>query len=445
MNVMDGRLARNLIRYLQKGTVKPGTARHFHCGHKKWIDAQLEELSEIEEDGGAVVHFVRGAYGEGKTHFLNYIEDVGRERGWVTAHLECRHDDVELDRFETIYPKIIQKLHLPMKSDDDRDDAVDPAYELLDIWAQKVLKDAGFIKQPVMKPFEVETRLHDLLQLRVMRRNLPGDLQRILCAYPRAELLQDTNAQNDMVAWFKGEQRKINIPLCMLSKPGQRASAPGVDRRLIEAVSIRPVTTATSLDVFRGLLWLIKYCGFKGLLLSIDEVEQIARMRPLIRRERALQTLREFVDNTDGDIGLEYVAIYFAATPNMYDEPNYFRSYDALATRIEAVSQEINWRAPVIDLEKTMLTKSELSQIAKKIRWIYGCGYGHSVCESLSDDQLNDFVGAIDKSRYRIAKPRLLCRSLVDQMERLRQGRSMANVEKLLSDTATDLIRESEQ
>src|SRR5688500_8755935 len=108
----------------------------------------------------------------------------------------------------------------------------------------------------------------------------------------------------------------MDIPGYPISKPGLRVCASGIDRRLVQPITLRPITSATSLDVFRGVIWLLRQCNYSGLILAIDEVEQLARLRPAVRRDRALQTLREFVDNTDGDIGLQRVAIYFAATPN---------------------------------------------------------------------------------------------------------------------------------
>jgi P-loop Domain of unknown function (DUF2791) len=436
--------ARTLVRGLQRGTVRPGGAKYFHKGHEGWIAAQLEEFEEISDDGGAVVHFVRGAYGEGKTHFLHYLEELARDRGWATAHLECRHDKVELDRFETIYPSIIQKLRLfPDLLDNEEEVTEDPAHKLLNVWAEKHLRKVGFARQSVVRPFEVELRLFELLQEEVMTRNLPGDLQSVLCAFPRAVFVEDYNAQRDLIGWLKGENRTVHFPSSLLTKPGQRVKAPGVDRLLINPVTLRPVTSGTSLDVFRGLVWVLTKCDFKGLILSIDEVEMIAQLKQALRRERALQTLREFVDNTDGDTGLRRVAVYFAATPNMFDDEKYFRKYDALATRIEPVSGEINWRAPVIDLGKTMLTKPQLRWVADRIRWIFGVGYPEAVGK-LSDDSLGDLVDTVDKSRYRIAKPRLLCRALVDQLERLRQGKGTDDAAHLVARTATKLIEESE-
>jgi len=445
VNRMTPSAARVLIKSLHRGTVRPGGAKYVHRGHENWINAQIEELNEINEDGGAVVHFVRGAYGEGKTHFLYYLEELARDLGWASAHLECRRDKVELDKFETVYPSVIQKLRLfPDVLDVDENANDDPALKLLDLWSEKLLNEVGYVRQAVMRPIESETKLFELLQKRVMRRNLPGDLQTVLCAYPRAMLQDDFGARRDLVAWLKGENRTFHIPGVLLSKPGQRVNAPGVNPRLVQAITLRPITSATSLDVFRGVLWVLTQCGFSGLILAIDEVEQIARLRPSVRRERALQTLREFVDNTDGDIGLQRVAIYFAATPNMFDDEEYFKSYDALATRIEPVSDEVNWRGTVINLEKSMLTKQQLQWVAARIREIYEVGYGRDSTITLSNNRLTTIVTTVDNSRYRIAKPRLLCRVVVDELERARQGHAEKDADQIISQAAKRLSEEEE-
>lgn len=446
MKNLTARAARNLIKSLQRGTVKPGGAKYVHCGHENWINAQIEELTEMKEDGGSVVHFVRGAYGEGKTHFLYYLEELARDRGWASAHLECKKDKVQLDRFETVYPSIIQKLRLsPDVLDTDAELAEDPAWKLLDLWAETLLKEVGHVAQAVMRPLEAETRLFTLLQNRVMRQNLPGDLKTALCAYPRAVLQDDFNARNDLVAWLKGEDRKFHIPSTLFSKPGQRVNAPGVNPRLVEAITLRPITSATSLDVFRGLVWLLTQCGFIGLILAIDEVEQIAKLKPNVRLEQALQTLREFVDNTDGEIGLQRIAIYFAATPNIFDDENYFRSYDALATRIEPVSDEVNWRSTVINLEKTMLTEQQLQWVAARIWEVYELGYGKGAAQGFTADGLTEIVARVLVSRYRIGKPRLLCRVIVDALERARQGHAPKNAEEIISQAAKHLMEEEEE
>lgn len=63
-------LARAIVRSLTRGTTIKEGVRYIHVGHKNWIAAQKELLSEIEEDGYSDTKFVRGAYGSGKSHFL---------------------------------------------------------------------------------------------------------------------------------------------------------------------------------------------------------------------------------------------------------------------------------------------------------------------------------------------------------------------------------------
>jgi len=138
--------------------------------------------------------------------------------------------------------------------------------------------------------------------------------------------------------------------------------------------------------------------------------------------------------------------MYLAATPEMFEGEDYFPRYDALATRIQPLGDTINWRAPVIDLDRTPLSPSQMAEMATRIRSVHICGYGERASEALSSESLQHFVSAVLESRFRIAKPRLLTRLIVDELERARQDPSAyvkpANVAKLLSRTAEQLTRE---
>lgn len=128
----------------------------------------------------------------------------------------------------------------------------------------------------------------------------------------------------------------------------------------------------------------------------------------------------------------------------MFDDEEYFKSYDALATRIEPVSDEINWRGTLINLEKTMLTRQQLQWVAARIHEIYEVGYGKHSPNGLSNNRLTEIVNAVDTSRYRIAKPRLLCRVVVDELERARQGHAEKDTEQIISQAANRLSEEEE-
>jgi hypothetical protein len=197
----------------------------------------------------------------------------------------------------------------------------------------------------------------------------------------------------------------------------------------------------------RGLLWLIRAAGFKGLVLCIDEIEEIAKLGSRRREDQALQALRDFVDNAGSEVGFDHFCMYLAATPAMFENAEYFPRYDALATRIQPIGAEVNWRAPVIDLDKTPLQPGELRQVGAKIRAVHDAAYPDGPAVQLSDDAIGKFVDELTKSRFRVGKPRLLARLLVDELERARQSDKHytppLELGKTIQQTAEKIVKEA--
>jgi hypothetical protein len=141
--------------------------------------------------------------------------------------------------------------------------------------------------------------------------------------------------------------------------------------------------------------------------------------------------------------------MYLAATPEMFEGPDYFPRYDALATRIQALGPEINWRAPVIDLDRTPLDQNQMREVAMKIWSIYRVAYGENAALGFGEPFIDSLVTNLLESRLRMARPRLLSRVVVDELERARQAgasyHAPSDVEGLLGRTAATLVREAEQ
>lgn len=420
---IDERIARRMVRSLTRGTTVGDGARYIHVGHEKWIQAQRELFAEIEDDGGSETKFVRGAYGSGKSHFLVVIQDVARETGWVTAHIECKVDGVQIDRFETLYPKIVEKLRgadlegtvgVPADALE-----VDPIRALLDKWANSLLRAAGIRADAVSKPFDSPSRIYRKLEEGLLRSNLPADFTKALAAYVRASECGDFEATNAAIDWVKGGSRKVRISRRYLRRPVPGAASKGHDH-----FELRPLGAGTAPEALRGLLWLIRAAGYPGMILCIDEVEELAKLPTQKRRDQALQALREHVDNAGGDAGYRLLCLYLAATPAMFDDEQYFPRYEALQTRIAPVSEEISWRAPVIDLDRTPLDLEQMREMAKRIRSVHRAAYGGAAATVLSESLIESFVDEVVRSRFRIAKPRLLARLVVDELERARQALS---------------------
>jgi hypothetical protein len=153
------------------------------------------------------------------------------------------------------------------------------------------------------------------------------------------------------------------------------------------------------------------------------------------------------VDNAGSEMGFHHFCMYLAATPEMFDNPEYFPRYDALATRIQPLGQDINWRAPVVDLDRTPLDKTELYQMALKIREVHRVAYGDPAAKRLADGIVKAFVDEVSKSRFRIAKPRLLARLLVDELERARQQdttwQPAVSITQSVQQTAEKILKET--
>jgi hypothetical protein len=438
-------LARALIRSLTRGTAIRQGVRHIHVGQEKWLKAQDELLDEVGEDGHSDTKFVRGAYGAGKSHFLAVIQDRARSRGWATSHVECKLDGVQIDRFETLYPKITARLLMPGLSADHFDAAHPvrgPIQLLLDQWSAKMLNSVGIHADAIRRPVDADNRLYHQLYKGLLSSNFPSDFTKAMAVYVRAALANDFDIMMRICSWLGGVDEKISVPEKYLQKPDM--SKPSTAHRTVD---LRPIGRGTAREVLRGFLWLIKESGAKGLVLCIDEIEELRHLPQRRRRDQALQMLREFVDEAGGDGGCRYLCMYLAATPEMFEGQDYFPRYDALQTRIQAVGPEINWRAPVVDLDRTPLREDEMIDVAERIRRVHTAAYDDAP-KSIDENAINRFVSAVFKSRFRIAKPRLLARVLVDELERARhQGGDYVppiNIEAKLADTVRKIQEEAE-
>lgn len=413
LDKLSPQLARALIRSLNRGTSIARGIGHIHIGHERWLDAQRELLAEIAEDTHSDTKFVRGAYGAGKSHFLSMVQHWARQSAWVTCHVECKADGVQIDRFETLYPRIAQKLQLPVEETGTEHDTAGLRL-VLEKWAKEQAKRAGVRDNGLTRPFDADARIYSSLEKGLLRSNLPPDFVRALSAFARAFIENDGETLTNVSNWMSGAQERALLPMRYLQKPVVGSITKGT-------VALRAIGKGTSKDAMRGLLWLIKSSGFTGLVLCIDEVEELAKLGSRRRMDQALQALREYVDHAGGEGGFHSLCLYLAATPEMFEGEQYFPRYDALATRIQPFGSGVNWRGAIIDLDRTPLDARQMAELAARICSVHQVAYGSRPSDS-TDRLVSDLVAQVSSARFRIARPRLLARVVVDALERARQG-----------------------
>ena len=215
-------LARSLIKSLARGTAIAEGVRYIHVGHEGWLSSQDEILSEVAEDGYSETKFVRGAYGAGKSHFLSVVQDRARERKWCTSHIECKVDKVQIDRFETLYPKVAEKLLskdiLKIRADSADQNGPHPIRFLLERWVHEQLRAVGVRDEAISRPFDADRRLHARLQDGLLRSNLSPDFTRALAVFARATLAGDQETADAVVRWLSGVDERIILPAAYLQK-----------------------------------------------------------------------------------------------------------------------------------------------------------------------------------------------------------------------------------
>ncbi|RYD35158.1 MAG: BREX system ATP-binding protein BrxD, partial [Verrucomicrobiaceae bacterium] len=130
----------------------------------------------------------------------------------------------------------------------------------------------------------------------------------------------------------------------------------------------------TALSFLQGLLAVLKDSGHPGLVLVLDEVETLQRVRS-DAREKGLNALRQLIDELDAGVfpGL-YLVI--TGTPTFFDGPQGLKKSPPLAQRLhtdfETDSRFDNARAPQIRLNA--FNHEMLLEVGRKVRDIYADG-----------------------------------------------------------------------
>src|SRR3712207_6367861 len=105
--------ARNILRPLRKGSAPAEDARDLFVGQTPWFKTAVQMMQHTADDRAFEVRFVRAAYGGGKTLFLRCLEQEARAGGWVTAFVILKHNQVELDRLESLAAELCVQVQLP--------------------------------------------------------------------------------------------------------------------------------------------------------------------------------------------------------------------------------------------------------------------------------------------------------------------------------------------
>lgn len=389
----------DIIGALRRGTVPADGLDQLAVGLDHFADALGEEFDQVA-GGGAVVKAVRGEYGSGKTFFTRHLAEQALRRGFATAEVQISETETPLHKLETVYRRTTESL---------RTASVAPSAfrSVLDTWLYTIEEDA-IAADPAVEDSEqrLATATGELLDARLadVSSTTPA-FALALRAYHGASGT-DAALADGLAAWLAGQPH--------VAAAAKRAAGIKGDLDHFGAMSF-----------LQGLLTVLRDAGHPGLLLVLDEVETLQRMRSDVR-DKALNALRQLMDEIDAG---RYPGLYLVltGTPAFYDGPNGVHRLPPLAQRLDtpfmADPRFDNPRA--VQIRLLGFTQESLAEVGIRVRDLYAGGSenGERLRASIDDEFIRDFSRAVAGelgARVGLA-PRIFLRKLVDVLDRTDQ------------------------
>jgi hypothetical protein len=192
----------------------------------------------------------------------------------------------------------------------------------------------------------------------------------VLRAYRRALLAGDAATAEGLLAWLSGQ--------------------PNIAASVKRSAQIKgDVDHFTALNFLQGLLVILRDSGHPGLVLVLDEIETLQRVRS-DAREKGLNALRQFIDEIDSG-RFPGLFLVITGTPAFYDGPQGIRKLAPLAQRLDTHFDEDgrfdNPRAPQLRL--LPFRRENLIEAGLRVRDIFASGCrDENRLRSVADDAL---------------------------------------------------------
>jgi hypothetical protein len=322
-----------IIDALRRGTVPREGLDSFAVGMDRFEVALDSELDAVALGRGAF-KAVRGEYGSGKTFFARWLQERARARGFATSEVQISETETPLHRMETIYRRVTERLATSDCSEGALRDVIDSWFFALE---QEVLADGSLDPQDADALVAATTQLMER-RLAGITRTAPA-FSAALRTYRQALMEEQVALAEGLIAWLGGQ--------------------PNVGAAIKRAAGIKgAIDHFSSTHFLSGLLAILKDSGRAGLLLVLDEVETLQRMRA-DTREKGLNALRQLLDEIDAG---RYAGLYLliTGTSAFFDGPQGVQRLPPLAQRLQVdfVTHErfdnpraVQIRLPGFDLE----------------------------------------------------------------------------------------------
>ncbi len=343
---------------------------------------------------------VVGNYGGGKTHFLYSVRNLAFRNNYAVAYATLSPTECPFDRLELVYRQIVSNLMPPMNEEDLSKPWEKGIESLLRHWYHKIRSQgAGVGGQGTGEVGQGTLNLRDYVS------SLKGTesssfLNAVKAAF-NALVAEDEDAFASVVQWLKGEEI-------------------GQDIRAYYRISER-VDKTTAFRMLRSLIQWIHGIGYSGLILLFDEAERGMSISSTRDRRRALDNLRQLVDEC-GNSRLPGAMFFYAVPDENLLLDGTGGVYEALKQRLRSAFAEMNPVGVKIDLEKLDLEPMEfLRALGLKLLNLFESAYVTELPKNEAQKAL-DLLGSLALSAfaYDVSYRRLFVVGAIEAFHKLR-------------------------
>ena len=352
-----------IIDSLKMGIVPRVGLQHIQVGRSAEISEMIKDFKAISE-GAAKTRFIIGSFGAGKTFFLTLSKLMAHEHNLVVMNADLTVDRLlsgTEGRTRRLFSELVANMSVKTRP------GGDALRSIIEGWASGVLESCGeehitpTLLQKFLQPLEKYVNCYDFAT--------------VLSVYINAYEEGNDTDMNRALRWLRAEY----------STKTEARTELGV-RTIIDDGNFYDY-----IKLFSGF---VRLAGYDGLVVCIDELAVLARLRSQTRNknfERILGIINEASSGTT-----ENLDFIFGGTPEILEDENRgMYSYGALKSRLAANpfadEKHVDLTGPVLRLQN--LTQEELMVLFHNIRNVYS---EYDVSRQLIDDNgIRDFMAWI--------------------------------------------------
>ncbi|WP_426499887.1 BREX system ATP-binding protein BrxD [Streptomyces sp. D54] len=389
----------DVVDALRRGTVPQSGLDLFAVGLDRFSAALDDDVAGVTR-GGSAFHAVRGEYGSGKTFFVRWLAERAKRAGLAASEVQISETETPLHRLETVYRRLTERLSTATHRSSALRAVIDSWFYTL----EEEILDKGEIAEDDDEG--LANAVDELMELRLadVARTTPA-FSAALRGYRQAVAAGDGAAAEALIAWLGG----------------QKSVAASAKR----AAGIRgDLDHFGALGFLQGLLTVLRDCGHPGLLLVLDEVETLQRVRGDVR-EKSLNALRQLLDEIDAG-RFPGLFLVITGTPAFYDGQQGVQRLAPLAQRLATdFTTDPRFDSPrAVQLRLPGFDLTGLGELGRNVREVY-TGVARNperIAARVDDAYVDDLAAAVTGGlggKVGIA-PRLYLRKLVaDVMDRV--------------------------